>query len=36
MLSNYTLFDFNLDIPLGMSNAVTGAYVGLGFMLLIS
>ena len=36
MLSNYTLFDFNLDIPLGMSNAVTGAYVGLGFLLLIS
>ncbi len=35
-MSNYTLFDFNLDVPLGMSNAVTGAYVGLGFLLLIS
>jgi hypothetical protein len=30
-LSNYTLFDFDLDVPLGMSNAVTGAYVGLAF-----
>jgi hypothetical protein len=36
MLSNYTLFDFNLDVPLGTSNAVTGAYVGLGFLLFIS
>jgi hypothetical protein len=31
-LSNYTLFDFDLDVPLGMSNAVTGAYVGLAFL----
>jgi hypothetical protein len=27
-LSNYTLFNFDMDLPLGMSNAVTGAYMG--------
>jgi hypothetical protein len=28
-MSNYTLFDFSLDNPTGLGNAVTGAYVAL-------
>jgi hypothetical protein len=33
-LSNYTLFNFDMDLPLGMSNAVTGAYMGLAVLML--
>jgi len=32
-LSNYTVFDFNMDMPLGISNAVTGAYMSLAVMM---
>ncbi len=32
-LSNYTLFNFDMDLPLGMSNAVTGAYMGLAVLM---
>jgi hypothetical protein len=28
-INNYTLFDFDMDLPLGMSNAVTGAYIAI-------
>jgi hypothetical protein len=34
-LSNYTLFNFDMDLPLGMSNAVTGAYMGLAFLMFL-
>ncbi len=34
-LSNYTLFSFDMDLPLGMSNAVTGAYMGLAFLMFL-
>jgi hypothetical protein len=33
-LSNYTLFDFDLDNPLSLSSSVTGACVGLAFILM--
>jgi hypothetical protein len=32
-LSNYTVFDFNMDMPLGISNAVTGAYMSLAVLM---
>jgi hypothetical protein len=32
-LANYTVFDFNMDMPLGISNAVTGAYMSLAVMM---
>jgi hypothetical protein len=35
LLSNYTLFNFDMDLPLGMSNAVTGAYMGLAFLMFL-
>jgi hypothetical protein len=34
-MSNYTLFNFDMDLPLGMSNAVTGAYMGLAFLMFL-
>ncbi len=34
-LSNYTLFNFDMDLPLGMSIAVTGAYMGLAFLMFL-
>jgi hypothetical protein len=27
-ISNYALFDFDMDVPRGLSNAVIGAYLG--------
>jgi hypothetical protein len=34
-LTNYTLFNFQLDNPLGLSSSVTGAYVTLAFILML-
>jgi hypothetical protein len=34
-MSNYTMFDFVMDMPLGMSNAVTGAYLSLAVILFL-
>ncbi|MFN9905629.1 MAG: hypothetical protein ACK56F_05805, partial [bacterium] len=34
-LTNYTLFNFQLDNPLGLSSSVTGAYVSLAFILML-
>jgi hypothetical protein len=34
-MSNYTLLDFDMDMPLGMSNAVTGAYMSLAVILFL-
>ncbi len=35
LMSSYTLFNFDMDLPLGMSNSVTGAYMGLAFLLFL-
>jgi hypothetical protein len=34
-LSNYTVFDFNMDMQLGITNAVTGAYMSLAVMMFL-
>ncbi len=34
-MSNYTVSDFDMDMPLGMSNAVTGAYMSLAVMMFL-